>query len=95
MRGLFLSLSLLLALTAAPAARAGDCGGDAFTYAELVEARPGAAGKGPVMSIPDSLCADLVESRKTAIGSFSLQIGDPYGMPSVRGRARDARPPGR
>ena len=94
MRGV--SLFLLSALTAAPAAaNTADCGNNAFTYAEIVEARPGASGKGPVISVPDSLCADLVEDGKATIGSFNLQIGDPYGTPAGRGRGTGARPPAR
>jgi hypothetical protein len=94
MRGV--SLFLLAALSAAPAAaNSADCGANAFTYAEVVEARPGASSKGPVTSIPDSLCADHVEDRRTSIGSFSLQIGDPHGTPAARGRGMGARAPAR
>jgi hypothetical protein len=87
------SLTILAALIAGPAAaNTVACGKNAFTYAEVVEVRPHARGQGPVISVPDSLCADLIEGRKPAIGSFSLQIGDPYGRDLVgRGGERPAR----
>jgi hypothetical protein len=66
------------------------CGENAFTHAEVVEGKPGASGKGPITSVPDSLCADLIEDRTPTIGSLNLQIGDPNGSaaPTSRGRGR-------
>ncbi|HEX8166129.1 MAG TPA: hypothetical protein VF601_10120 [Beijerinckiaceae bacterium] len=88
MRAAFLALFVLAPLPAA--ANTTGCGGNAFTFAEVVEARPGTRAAGPVMSVPDSLCADLVEDRKPAVGSLNLQIGDPYG-PATRRRGTTGR----
>ena len=41
------------------------------------------------MSVPDSLCADLIDDRKPALGSLTLQVGDPYGTAGVPTRRRD------
>jgi hypothetical protein len=60
-----------------------------------VEAQPGSgAKKGAITSVPDSLCADIVEDRKPAIGSLNLQIGEPYagGGPRYRGGPRGSAP---
>jgi hypothetical protein len=90
MRSAFL---VLFVLAAAPAAaNTKDCGENAFTFAEVVEAQPGTRTKGPVVSVPDSLCADLVDDRKPALGSHNLQIGDPYGSSGRTRRDRPARP---
>jgi hypothetical protein len=83
------ALAVLPALFGGPAlANSAGCGENAFSFAEVVEGRRGAAGKGPITSVPDSLCADLIDDRKPALGSFNLQIGDPYGngLRSERGR---------
>ncbi len=86
--------ALASALIAAPAfANSTGCGENAFTFAEIVEAK---LAKGPVMSVPDSLCADLIEDRKPAIGSLNLQIGDPYAtQPTARPRGTSGRTPAR
>ena len=89
MRTAFLAL-LVLAASPAAAANTKDCGGNAFTFAEVVEARPGTRARGPVMSVPDSLCADLIDDRKPALGPLNLQIGDPYGTGAARRRGAGA-----
>ena len=65
------------ALSSPAAANTAGCGENAFTFAEVVEARPGERHKGAIVSVPDSLCADLVEDRKPGIGALNLQIGEP------------------
>jgi hypothetical protein len=67
-----------IAFAAPAAANTTGCGENAFTFAEVVEAQPGERHKGSIISVPDSLCADLIEDRKPSIGSLNLQIGDPY-----------------
>ncbi|UMY16420.1 hypothetical protein MMB17_17155 [Methylobacterium organophilum] len=59
---------LLLTLWSAPALAeplsAGgppDCGGDAFSSAQVVENRP--ARKGPLTAMPQTLCADLAPQQ--------------------------------
>ncbi|HEX8664536.1 MAG TPA: hypothetical protein VF744_10955 [Beijerinckiaceae bacterium] len=87
MRTAFLALFVLAASPAA--ANTKDCGENAFTFAEVVEAQSGTRARSPVVSVPDSLCADLIEDRKSGLGSLNLQVGDPYG--TARRRDRPAR----
>jgi hypothetical protein len=77
-------LAALLALAAPGAALANSpgCGENAFSYAEVVEAKPAARKTGPLVSVPDSLCADLVEDRPRQINSLNLTIGDPGRTPT-------------
>ncbi len=51
-----------------------DCGGDAYTFAEVVPARPGIRRKGPIMVLPDTLCADLAASPNARIDSLNIVI---------------------
>jgi hypothetical protein len=92
-------LLIAAALSSPAAANTTGCGENAFTFAELVEARPGERHKGAIVSVPDSLCADLVEDRKPGIGVLNLQIGEPSatprGSPSGRGGRVPACGPGR
>ena len=77
-------LAALLALAAPGAALANSpgCGENAFTYAEVVEAKPAAGRGGPLVSVPDSLCADLVDDRPRQINSLNLTIGYPGTAPA-------------
>ena len=68
-------LLIAAALSSPAAANTTGCGENAFTFAELVEARPGERHKGAIVSVPDSLCADLVEDRKPGIGVLNLYRG--------------------
>jgi hypothetical protein len=70
-------LIIAAALSSPAAANTTGCGENAFTFAEVVEAQPGERHKGAIVSVPDSLCADLVEDRKPGIGVLNLQIGEP------------------
>lgn len=72
-----------------------DCGGDAFSTAEVIEKRP--ARHGPVTAVPQTLCADLMAQQPPAnveIGVYPvLRPSDgasgpsaPYeGWPTARG----------
>jgi hypothetical protein len=70
-----LCLASLLALVA-PAAFANvlDCGENAISSASVVEGKP--SGRGPIVSVPRSLCADLVEDRRREI-DLSATMGTP------------------
>lgn len=48
-----------------------SCGGDAFSFAEVVSGR---GAKGIVSTVPDTLCADLDDPRGPAIGSLNVVI---------------------
>ncbi len=87
-------LALLALLCAAPAAAqplsaGAGCGGDAFSSAQVIEHR--AARRGPLTSVPDTLCADLAPQHPQAdvrievYPALSPQVGSggggvPYGF---------------
>jgi hypothetical protein len=82
-------LILAAAVLAAPAAaNTKDCGENAFSFAEVVESERGRQRTGPVISVPDSLCADLIEDRKPGVGSLNLHIGEAAGAPAPRSEPR-------
>jgi hypothetical protein len=59
-----------------------DCGGNSFSYAEVRRAPRGQMHKGPIVVIPDSLCADLIEHRRGAIQSLDIVIDPRSGTPT-------------
>ena len=70
-----LVLPLVLALLPGAAGASGaGCGGNANTFAEVVE---GSRGRGPVVVRPDSLCADLAETRPPASVPIDVHVGVP------------------
>lgn len=95
-------LALLALLCAGPAAArppsAGSgCGGDAFSTAQVIEHR--APRRGPLTSVPDTLCADLAPQRPPAdvrietYPAISPQVGSGRGgVPYGRGSLRPERP---
>lgn len=71
----FLALAVLLAGSVLPArANTVDCGGNSFSYAEIRRAPPGQAGRGPIAVIPDSLCADLIETGRRPPPTLEIVI---------------------
>jgi hypothetical protein len=50
------------------------CGGDAFSFAEVDGPR---RGRGALHTVPDTLCADVEEFRRPAIGSLNVVIEPP------------------
>lgn len=58
-------LGLLTTATASWAQDAGaanaDCGGDAFSSAQVIERRP--PRRGPIIATPDTLCADVTPQQ--------------------------------
>ncbi len=50
------------------------CGSDAFSFAEVDGPR---RGRGPLYTVPDTLCADVEEFRRPAIGSLNVVIEPP------------------
>jgi hypothetical protein len=65
-----------------------DCGGNSFSFAEVVPPRARPRNE-PIRVGPDSLCADLIEDRPQAIESMQFTI-DP-----TAGRQGSRAPPGR
>ncbi|CAA2100838.1 hypothetical protein MBUL_00872 [Methylobacterium bullatum] len=104
-------LALAAILIGAPGgsgpARAGElssdlssCGGDAYSSAEVIEGRT--ARRGPLVAMPDTLCADLAPQRpadpvEIYVDPYGYRGGGyrgggaPYGGETQRG----VRPPGR
>jgi hypothetical protein len=76
MKRLLIVLSLPMAASAAEANTLG-CGDNAYTYAEVVTRPPGVRARGPIVSMPESLCADLIEARPRGVDSLSVHIGEP------------------
>src|SRR5436305_11553468 len=70
-----LCLAFLLTLVAPPAfANVLDCGENAISSARVVEGKP--SRRGPIVVVPSSLCADLVEDHARQI-DLSVTIGAP------------------
>jgi hypothetical protein len=55
-------------------AQARSCGEDAFTYAEVTENRQAPPRGTPLVSIPDTLCADLVDERSPRIRDIQIVV---------------------
>jgi hypothetical protein len=51
-----------------------ECGGNSFSYAEVLTNRGRKPPQGPIQVVPDSLCADLIEHRRSAIRSLDVTI---------------------
>ena len=66
-----------------------DCGGNSFSFTEVVPPHRARLRKEPIRVGPDSLCADLIEDRPQAIESIQLSID-----PAAR-RQDGPVPPGR
>jgi hypothetical protein len=70
---------LLLTLLAATPAMAqplgteSPCGGDAFSSAQVIEHRP--PRRGPLTSVPDTLCADLAPQQPPAQVDINIYPG--------------------
>jgi hypothetical protein len=77
---------------ASPTAQANTvgCGDNAYTYAEVATRPQGVRELGPVVSLPDSLCADLIETRPQHVDSLNFSIGE---QPSWRGPPPQRRTP--
>ncbi|WP_188312137.1 hypothetical protein [Salinarimonas soli] len=50
------------------------CGGDAFSFAEV---DPPRRGRSALHVVPDTLCADVEETRRSAIGTLNVVIEPP------------------
>lgn len=75
------------AFFAAPsAANTVGCGANAFSHAEVVKRTPGVRARGPLTSVPDTLCADLIEDRPRPLESLSVHFGGPDGARPSPGR---------
>ena len=73
--------------------KTGDCGGDAYTFAEVVPAERGVRSKGPITVLPDTLCADLAAGPSTRIESLNVYV-DPRGTGAERPQSGVPAPSG-
>ena len=72
-----------LLLTVAPAAAdgrdldtaRGGCGGDAYSVAEVGLLNRERHRNGPIVVVPDTLCADVASTHTTRIDSLNLYLG--------------------
>jgi hypothetical protein len=85
---LCLGLAGLLLVPAAAVAdgQTSDCGGEAYSYAEVV---PSGRGE-PLIAAPNTLCADLAASQSTRIESLNIYLDRRGGQPPPM---RLSRPP--
>jgi hypothetical protein len=82
---------LLLAVPAAAEGDGNDCGGDAYSFAEVVSPKSGTRQRGPLVVVPETLCADLAGRQGYRIESLSTYVdrrGDGAGQPPPTGAAR-------
>ena len=63
-----------------------SCGGDAYSSAKVIEGRP--PRRGPITTVPDTLCADLAPQRRD---STKIEI---YGVPWLGDSSRDGESDG-
>ena len=84
-RRVLASLAALLFAAAAASARerggssaGSDCGGDAYSRGGVVEHRP--ARRGPLETVPDTLCADLAPQHAPPSVEIDAYVG---GSPQV------------
>jgi hypothetical protein len=83
--------ALVVLVPAVAVANTVECGANSFSYAE-VDARPqGKSVRGPVVSYPDSLCADLIERRQNQIESLQIVV-DPRSGSQVEPSRPSAQP---
>ena len=68
-------------LTAAPLEAGSACGGNAYSSGQVVEGRP--PRRGPITSVPDTLCADLDGPRPPV----RIEV---YGVPGLSGGTQES-----
>jgi hypothetical protein len=69
------AFAALVAAGVSPArANTVDCGGNSYSYAEIRGAFPAKGRRGPIVALPDSLCADLIERRRRPSRALDIVI---------------------
>jgi hypothetical protein len=51
-----------------------ECGANSFSHAEVLSSRGRRPPQGPLRVMPDSLCADLIEHRRSTVRSLDVTI---------------------
>ena len=64
---------LLFPAAAVADGASGGCGGDAYSFGEVVPPNHGPQ-EGPIIVVPDTLCADLAGGQTTRIDSLSVYV---------------------
>lgn len=83
MRGLALMAVFLAGAASAEVLDSNSsCGGDAYSSAKVIEGRP--PRRGPITSVPETLCADLAPQRRDPT---RIEI---YGVPGLGDSSRDS-----
>ncbi len=94
MAALFIPAACLADGTAVEADK-GGCGGDAYTFAEVV-VTPRSERARPLIALPDTLCADLQGGRRPPIQSLNIYIDPTRNAAQPGGSGTEAsRSPGR
>jgi hypothetical protein len=65
------------------------CGGNSYSYAEVRQPAPGRLRHGPIVAMPDSLCADLIERSRRPPPSLDIVIDPRSEAPSPDARPQD------
>jgi hypothetical protein len=88
MKRFWIGLGALVLLPGAAAARdeGSNCGGDAYSFAEVVPAHRAARAREPLTTVPTTLCADLVSQQRMRIESLSTYGEPPRDRVSQRSR---------
>jgi hypothetical protein len=85
----------LLAVPAFAAHRDRDCGGDAYSSAEVVTTGRSARRR-PIVSVPETLCADVTSGQDWRIESLSIYLdgrSNDAGAETPQARSRSWRRP--
>jgi hypothetical protein len=90
---LALSGLILLAVSIPTRANTVACGGNSYSYAEIVESHRAHRRAAPLEVVPDSLCADLIEDRRHEIESLEFTI-EPGAPPDTEGGVPGRTPRG-
>ncbi|GEP09147.1 hypothetical protein [Methylobacterium gnaphalii] len=91
---LFVATSLLASPAAAGELSAGarDCGGDAFSSAQVIEHRR--PRRGPLTAVPDTLCADVTPQQPSVrVDIYANPVIAPQVGPEQRSTPYDTRQP--
>ena len=83
----------LLAIPAFAAGGDRHCGGDAYSFAEVVTTGRSARRR-PIVSVPETLCADVTSGRDRRIESLSIYLdrrSNDAGTETPQGRSRPLR----
>lgn len=85
MKHLLPALCLTLLLTETAGANPVECGGNAYSWTEVIEGRGRRARDVPYVAAPDTYCPNIIEHRPRRIDSIGVHVGDDGLPPSYPG----------